>query len=198
LPFSVSDEDGDAVTVLYRVDDDVAWSVLPTASGQSVLPVDVVSRLVGSPEQHKVEVTAFDGLEVTPFVWPWQSAPFQEFTGMKKMKGDLKYLGTLLVSNTLYALHWQRDWPQFWIQCLPPGPFNMAYSLDGKGYSRYVQDKPAPYVRFALPVNVVDGLSIGNHTIRFFIEKLDGSKCDELDTYNFTVTENFKARAGKN
>jgi hypothetical protein len=62
LPFSVSDEDGDAVTVLYRIGDDVAWSVLPRSSGVNVLPPALVPRLVSRSEMQKVEVIALMAL----------------------------------------------------------------------------------------------------------------------------------------
>jgi hypothetical protein len=200
LPFSVSDEDGDAVTVLYRVDDDVAWSVLPTASGQSVLPADVVSRLVATPEQHKVEVTAFDGLEVTPFVvWPWQSGASREFTVVETQPENTEAVGfTKVGGRGLLGVFWRRDWPQFYLAIHGRITFNMGYALDGKAYSpRYVQATPAKQVRFALPIKVVDELSLGNHTILFYFEKLDATLGQELEPFNFVVTKTFKGRARK-
>jgi hypothetical protein len=60
LPFSISDDDGDALTVLYKIDDDVTWSILPTSSSPNVLPADLVSRVLSGPDSHRVTVTAFD------------------------------------------------------------------------------------------------------------------------------------------
>jgi hypothetical protein len=70
LPFSVSDEDGEAVTQLYRIGENVSWSSAATWSGEAVLPAEVVSGLFSMREASKVEVAAFDGLEVSPFA-PW-------------------------------------------------------------------------------------------------------------------------------
>jgi hypothetical protein len=61
----MSDEDGDALTVLYKIDDDVTWSILPTSSSPNVLPADFVSRVLSTTDGHTVAVTAFDGLEVS-------------------------------------------------------------------------------------------------------------------------------------
>jgi hypothetical protein len=65
LPFSATDADGDALTVLYRVGDDATWSVLEAPHGPIVLPATLVSRAFSAQAGERViELTAFDGLEL--------------------------------------------------------------------------------------------------------------------------------------
>jgi hypothetical protein len=65
LPFSIWDEDGDALTVLYRMDDDVTWSIVPVSSEPNVIPANLVSRVLSTPGVHTLEVAGFDGLELS-------------------------------------------------------------------------------------------------------------------------------------
>jgi hypothetical protein len=85
LPLSASDGDGDNVTFLYRIGDDVTWSVLPTSSGGIVFPADLASRVVSTLEGRRVEVIASDGLDARDGTLRFHVVPYGQGSGLAHM-----------------------------------------------------------------------------------------------------------------
>jgi hypothetical protein len=63
LPFSVSDDDGDEVNVMYKFKGDAEWSAAPVSSALNVFPYDLLARGLATAEASALHLTAFDGLE---------------------------------------------------------------------------------------------------------------------------------------
>jgi hypothetical protein len=160
LPFSISDEDGDALTVLFRIDDDVTWSVVPTSPEPNVIPAELVARAFAAPGIHTVAVTAFDGLEdsAAPVVYevgyslPERDLPIKQLGG-RQFEVDVSQLGGVPV-KLYYQIHdWGRErWG---------GPISIAKHIRGQT------------VQFT--EKELDDTALGQHSVRCRYEVPDGN-----------------------
>jgi hypothetical protein len=192
LPFSVSDEDGDAVTVLYRTDDDVTWSVLPASSEVNVLPASLASRFLAMPGTHTVEVTAFDGLDVSdgsvPFCTSsskqgrWRENPPLPKGVEFEQKDVFEFPeGKNRVSQLL-------DSPHFRIERQSVNPLAIAYELDGGGFaSPYPFPAKSYAVHLLLPYDRVQDWSNRWHSIEFFLTVPETDRQKHIRAYIFSV-----------
>jgi hypothetical protein len=156
LPFSIADEDGDALTVLYRIDDDVTWSVVPSSSAPNVVPANLVSRALSAPGAHTLQVTAFDGLEDS--VSPLQYELIRS-------------------ANRWFDFDCQPDRRRnFKLRVADFTPCTMRYSIDGKAWSEPTQFyKGVRGVNFRIPDDVWNKLPSGQHELEFsFVPEVTG------------------------
>jgi hypothetical protein len=178
LPFSVSDEDGDAVTLLYRIGDDVSWSTAQTASGEAVLPVDVVSRLLSTPDIPKVEVAAFDGLEVSPFApGDFANAPALNLSACSRLiPVQAQVCGPYQFGEAEVNFHHVQHSSRYYIRFSQGSIFKIRYAIGPNPYSGYALERFQVHcVMFGLPSQVIRGLNIDNHfDVRFMLESLAG------------------------
>jgi hypothetical protein len=116
LPFSISDEDGDPLTVLFRIDDDATWSVVPASSEPNVIPAELVARAFSAPGIHTMAVTAFDGLEdsAAPVVYevgyslPVRDLPIKPL-GKRQFLVNVSSLGGVPVKLWYQIQDWGRE-----------------------------------------------------------------------------------------
>jgi hypothetical protein len=171
----VSDEDGDAVTVLYRIGDDVTWSVLPTSSKVNVLPADLVSRLVSKPEVQKIEVTAFDGLDVSDEPVPFGVGDRFKYLSNIQLgtSGDVGLVkaATIWIGHDWHCIVFRRkghpEWyflaseekPQYTVEF----KIDQAEQYEGRALTLF----PLTYLRLSLHHGIVEDLRDGVHIITF-------------------------------
>jgi hypothetical protein len=201
----VSDEDGDAVTVLYRIGDDVTWSVLATSSEVNVLPADLVSRLVSKPEVQKIEVTAFDGLDVSD-EWVTFAPP-----GVVNSEWDVAYfpdglmkfavrLGDIRVDNCTLIVCCRLNTPRWFItKPLQGNSFvslpNLRFSariIGSSSSSSFNLTGAAKLVQFQLRQAEVSHWPKGNYSIQFSIAPLGEERRTVSAAFRFGVTSGFR------
>jgi hypothetical protein len=186
LPFSVSDEDGDAVTLLYRIGDDVSWSAAATTSGEAVLPADVVSRLLSMPDEHKVEVAAFDGLELSPFPEWYEDLPSVAVGGCPAKPADgLQEISSDVLGSGFVQLWHAEGCSTFILKFTRSTNLTLSYKLDNYHVS-LVTEVPFKGMCFRvyLPDSVARGLK-GYHDISFFVLDNVQRSGVRTKTYNF-------------
>jgi hypothetical protein len=189
----VSDEDGDALTLLYRIDDDVAWSTLPTVSGQAVLPADVVSRSLSAPGVHTLEAAAFDGFELSALpIGPVQRYP----TGTS-------HLGVLTDPSNpdrIWPIHHLSDPPTWYLPLNGLAPCRVAYQIDSQPYSDWYEVRAGAAGRITVQQiklfpKQIQPLSIGEHTIRFILREDSTGRAWVAGTFPFQITQAIKNHA---
>jgi hypothetical protein len=185
LPFSVSDEDGDAVIVLYRLGDDVTWSVLPTSSGVNVLPADLVSRLVSRPEVQKIEVIASDGLDASDDTIAFDVVPDadvpSEWTFVDSLPHGLIKVSNITLSKRGNCSVGQVSKSLIWYfqPNLKNGTYELRYLINGVGQPEQIGlTVPCRPLEFRLGSRVLNRLLNSINRITFVLwqrgTRLDG------------------------
>jgi hypothetical protein len=199
FPFSVSDADGDAVTVLYRIGDDVTWSVLPTSSDVNVLPADLVSELVSKPEVQKIEVTAFDGLDVSdePVAFLIKDTGLPEWEPVADPIALSRYKlieqQHVTIGDLGCDIWWAQNHPLWYF--LPHGglgDYRVTYRIDESGSKTFTPAGDGKAFTLRLRPRTISEIGRGRHNITFGFFIMQTFKVFRSNPYTFVVDKVFE------